>query len=127
MTLYSPFDTSHLPMLHPLLYTSPRLTPLRPYSNAVLARLLHPHINYGHPTPRWFVRPSNASLNRQPDANGNYRTAKDPADQQTTKEKQDVMDSDPRMVFGETEFKTVREKYKMPKHVLSSLQLNPDN
>ena len=113
-------------MLHPLLYTSPRLTPLRPYSNAVLARLLHPDINYGHPNPRWFVRPSNAALNRQSAANGKDSIAKDPADQETAKEKQDVMDSDPRMVFGETEFKNVREKYKMPKHVPSSFPFDPD-
>lgn len=101
-------------MLHPLLYTSPRLTPLRPYSNAVLARLLHPEINYGHPTPRWFVQPSNAALNRQSETNG---TTKDAVNQQTTEEREDAMDADPRMVFGETEFKNVREKYKMPKHV----------
>ena len=56
MTLYSPFDSSSLPMLHPLLCTSTRLSPLRPYSNTVLARMLHPPINYGNPSPRWFVK-----------------------------------------------------------------------
>ena len=103
-------------MLRPLLYTSPRLTPLRPYSNAVLARLLHPEINYGQPAPRWFVRPSNAALNRQSETNREL-IEKDAADKQTAKQTQDALDSDPRMVFGETEFKNVREKYKMPKHV----------
>ena len=116
MTLYSAFDNTHLPMLHPLLYTSPRLTPLRPYSNAVLARLIHPDINYGHPTPRWFVRPSNAALNRNSQTNGEYGR-EDAVDRQTSKEKQDAVDTDPRMVFGETEFKNIREKYRMPKHV----------
>jgi hypothetical protein len=105
MTLYSPFDSSSLPMLHPLLYTSLRLSPLRPYSNAVLARMLHPPINYGHPAPRWFVK---LPERRKGD--------EDPTEKQSTAEKERV-DSDPRIVFGETEFKTVREKYIMPKHV----------
>jgi hypothetical protein len=104
-------------MLHPLLYTSPRLSPLRPYSNAVFARLIRPDINYGHPTPRWFVRPSNAALNRTSLTNGE-RAKEDTADRQTPKEKQEVVDADPRMVFGETEFKNVRDKYTMPKHVI---------
>ena len=62
------------------------------------------------------MRPSNAALNKQSQTNGEHGT-EDAADQQTTKEKQEAMDADPRMVFGETEFKNVREKYKMPKHV----------
>jgi hypothetical protein len=97
MALYSPFHTSTLPMLKPLLYASPRLSPLRPYINAVLAR---PPVNYGNPTLRWLVIP------RQ-----------DPAKKQQDAESSQTIDEDPRVVFGETEFRTVREKYNMPKYV----------
>jgi hypothetical protein len=56
-------------------------------------------------------------LNRTSLADGEHG-AEDTADRQTPKEKQEVVDADPRMVFGETEFKNVREKYTMPKHVV---------
>lgn len=95
-------------MLHPLLYTSLRLSPLRPYSNAVLARMLHPNIDYGHPTPRWFI---------QPLSNYHKSAAEDPTEKQSTAEKESVGDSDPRMIFTETEFQIVREQYNMPKYV----------
>lgn len=84
-------------MLKPLLYASPRLSPLRPYVNAVLARMLHPPINYGNPTPRWLVIPRQDPAKKQQDAESSHE--------------------DPRVVFGETEFRTVREKYNMPKYV----------
>ena len=106
MTLYSPFDSSSLPMLPPLLYLSPRLSPLRPYTNAVLVRMLRPNINYGNLSPRWFVIPP--------------KVAADPTEKQSSAETESVDDDDPRIIFGETEFKTVREKYNMPKYVFSS-------
>src|SRR5271156_653152 len=109
MTLYSSFDYSFLPMLPPLLYTSLKLSPLRPYTNAVLARLIHPDINNGYPAPRWYVVP--------PARQGE----KDPTEKQSTAERENAIDSDPRIVLGETEFKTIRDKYKVPKHVLPSL------
>jgi hypothetical protein len=56
-------------------------------------------------------------LNRTSLTNGE-RAKEDTADRQTPKEKQEVVDADPRMVFGETEFKNVRDKYTMPKHVV---------
>ena len=90
-------------MLHPLVYLSPRLSPLRPYTNAVLARMLRSNINYGNPSPRWFVIPP--------------KSAAVPTEEQSTVEKESVLDDDPRIIFGEAEFKTIREKYNMPKHV----------
>ena len=92
-------------MLPPLLYLSPRLSPLRPYTNAVLGRMLHPNINYGNPSPRWFVKPPN--------------TAAGPTEKQSSAETGSANDDDLRIIFGETEFKTVREKYNMPKYVFS--------
>ena len=94
-------------MLHPLVYLSPRLSPLRPYTNAVLARMLRSNINYGNPSPRWFVIPPKSTA--------------DPTEKQSTAEKlESVVDDDPRIIFGETEFKTIRENYNMPKHVFCS-------
>jgi hypothetical protein len=87
-------------MLHPLLYTSPRLSPLRPYTNAVLARMIRHDNNYQFTVARWYVQPP-----------------KDTAGGESATEKKDIVDGDPRMVFGETEFQTMREKYQMPKHV----------
>ena len=114
MTLYSPFDSSSLPMLRPLLYLSPSLTPLRPYSNAVLARLIRPDIDlYGHPSPRWFVKfdkPETTLPSRGTQAS-------DLLDGHAYAEIQHVVDRDPRLTFGETEFQTLRQKYNMPKNV----------
>lgn len=96
-------------MLRPLLYTSTRLTPLRPYSNAVLARLLHPVIDYGLSSPRWFIHP-------QWDDRPFESSLKSPEEQKrdgTVK----IVENDPRIVFGETDFKTKRETYSMPKYV----------
>jgi hypothetical protein len=117
MTLYSPFDYSSLPMLHPLLYLSPSMTPLRPYSIAVLGRIIHPNINYGHPSPRWFITSRNPESKQSPV----NKQDPDPTEKQSTAEKQNAVDSDPRIVFGETEFQTIREKYNMPKYVLPQL------
>lgn len=100
MTLYSPFDPSSLPMLHPLLYTSPRLSPLRPYSNAVLARMMRYDNCYQFTSARWYVQPP-----------------KENAGEESATQKKEIVDDDPRMVFGEREFQTMREKYQMPKHV----------
>src|SRR5208282_950259 len=106
MTLYSSFDSSSLPMLHPLIYLSPGLSPLRPYTNAVLARMLRLNIIYGNSSPRWFVMPP--------------KPAADPTEKQSTAEQESAADDDQRIIFEDTEFKTVREKYNMPKHVFPS-------
>ena len=100
-------------MLHPLLYTSLRLSPLRPYQNAVLARMIHPNIEYGNPTPRWFIQLPRSKSTSTSSAD----TSEDPTEKQSTAEKESSVDNDPRIIFGETEFKTVREKYNMPKYV----------
>src|SRR5579862_629142 len=119
MTLYSPFDNSSLPMLHPLLYTSPRLSPIRPYSNAVFSRLLNADINYGHPSPQWFILPRHLSTKTE---------KKDAADTQSPEQKQGSVEGDPRIVFSDHEFSTIREKYRMPKNVNSHSALNnPDS
>ena len=68
------------------------------------------------------MRPSNAALNRS-ETNG-VNDKRDAAEQQTTQERDEVVDADPRMVFEEMEFKNVREKYKMPNHVSSPVNLN---
>jgi hypothetical protein len=111
MTLYSPFDASSLPMLQPLLYTSTRLVPLRPYSNAVLARLLHPDIRYANSSPEWVIQ--------FPDDTRRFTSSTESSAEQSRDE---IVESDPRIVFGETEFKVKRDKYNMPKHVISSLE-----
>ena len=96
-------------MLHPLLYTSLRLSPLRPYQNAVLARMLRLNINYGNPTPQWFVQFPKT-----------YNNSADPTEEQPTVENRSAADNDPRIIFGETEFQSLREKYNMPKYVCPS-------
>lgn len=106
MTLYSPFDASSLPMLQPLIYTSTRLAPLKPYSNAVLARLLHVDVPFRKSSPRWFVQ--------LPRADRGFKSSMTASEKQSRDE---IVDSDPRIVFGETEFKAKRDKYTMPKHV----------
>jgi hypothetical protein len=87
-------------MLQPLLYISPRLSPLRPYSNAVLARMIRHDNAYQFTVARWYIQPS-----------------KDDAVEDSPAQKKEISDDDPRMIFGETEFQTMREKYRMPKHV----------
>jgi hypothetical protein len=103
MTLYSHFDASSLPMLKPLLYTSTRLSPLRPYSNAVLARLLDADIPSQTSSAQWLVNPPRR-----------YTTSKKSTEEPNRDE---IVENDPRIIFGETEFKTRKEKYNMPKHV----------
>jgi len=101
-----------MPLL--LLYTSPKLAPLiRPSTNTVLSRLSHPGINYGCPPQRWYVVPPN-------------RGQKDPTEKQSTAERENAIDSDPRIVFGETEFKTVRDKYNVPRHVSPRFKVSND-
>src|SRR5579859_6314085 len=101
MTLYSPLDFSSLPMLPPLLYTSPRLSPLRPTANAIFTRLLHPVVIYGHPAPRWVVIPAKEKGEKTVDE----------------KDSENAVDGDPHITFAETEFQTLKEKYRTPKHV----------
>ena len=116
MTLYSPFDSSSLPMLHPLLYLSPRLSPVRPYQTAVFARLLHSDINYLNHEPRWFVQPrhySKSATDKQPGQ----------TDKQSAVDKQYAIPSDSRLVFSEKEFQSIRDKYKMPKLVCAEATL----
>jgi hypothetical protein len=90
-------------MLKPLLYTSTRLSPLRPYSNAVLARLLQADIPAQTLSPRWLINPPRR-----------YTSSK-----KSTQEpnRDEILENDPRSIFGETEFKARKEKYNMPKHV----------
>jgi hypothetical protein len=96
-------------MLRPLLYTSLRLSPLRPYQNAVVARMLRLNINYGNPTPQWFIQFPRT-----------YNNSAAATEEQSTAEKQIATDNDPRIIFGKTEFQTIREKYNMPKYVRPS-------
>jgi hypothetical protein len=118
MTLYSPFDPANLPMPHPLLYTSTRLFPLRPYPNAVLALMLRPPINCKvHPNPRWLIIPPKKTSNASDPAKPG--DSKDPTSKQQDAESSSTVTNDPRIVFGETEFRTLRQKYNMPKFVSS--------
>jgi hypothetical protein len=103
MTLYSRFDASSLPMLKPLLYTSTRLSPLRPYTNAVLARLLHADIPSQPSSPQWLINPPRR-----------YASSKKSSGEPSRDE---IIENDPRIIFGETEFKTKKDKYNTPKHV----------
>ena len=102
-------------MLHPLLYTSTRLTPLKPYSNAVLARLIHPDIHYGNPTPRWFIQ--------FPPTDKRFESSGKPPEEHRIDE---IVENDPRIIFGETEFKTKRDKYTMPKNVRPREKTEPE-
>jgi hypothetical protein len=65
--------------------------------------MLRSNIPY-NPTPRWLV-----TLPR-----------KDPTEKQQDAESENTVKQDPRIVFGETEFRAVREKYNMPKYVFPS-------
>ena len=96
-------------MLRPLLYTSTRLTPLRPYSNAVLARLLHPDIDYGLSSPRWFIHPQRDDSRFESSSKSFEERSRDGI--------VEIAEGDRRIVFGETDFKTKRETYSMPKYV----------
>lgn len=100
-------------MLHPLLYISPHLSPIRPYTTAVFARLLRADLNYGHPAPQWFVIPKQYATKSVE----SKEPKKDAADKQSPAEKQRSLEQDPRIVFGEEEFRSIREKYRMPKYV----------
>ena len=95
-------------MLHPLLYTSHRLSPLRPYNNVVFSRLLKADIQYNRPSPRWIIPPPIRT---------HATRGKDAADKQSEEEKQTSVEQDPRIIFSENEFRTVQEEYRMPKNV----------
>jgi hypothetical protein len=56
---------------------------------------------YQFTVARWYVHPS-----------------KGDAGEDSPAQKKEVVDDDPRIVFGETEFQTMREKYRVPKYVI---------
>ena len=116
MSLYAPFNSSSLPLLPPLLYLSPRLTPLRPYSNAVLSRLIRPDIDfYGQPS-QWLIKFDNHQSKQRTKA----QMSSDLSERHPDPEKLDAVNRDPRIPFAKTEFRTLRQQYRMPKNVLTS-------